>query len=191
MEVHKWIVLLAAVNAVLAIYLVSCARKTEKFAETGSATAAGAKNADIVLVVKNAAETAKAVAGVAGKFSGSLIGSMFDGDMKSQVIIKVPAASFESAIEDLRKLGNVESESVSGDDVESVIQALTGALVSLTEQRDALIRMGADSKSVDDGLKIQAALQKVQQKINEVNAALAYLRSNLANATIVVTAYSQ
>ena len=184
------IILIVAV-VLLASYLVSCARKTEKFAETGSATAAGAKNADIVLVVKNAAEAAKAVASVAGKFSGSLIGSMVDGDMQSQVIFKVPAASFENAMEDLRKLGNVESESVSGDDVESVIQALTGALASLTEQRDALMKMAAESKSVDDGLKIQAALQKVQQKINEVNAALAYLRSNLANATIVVTAYSQ
>lgn len=145
---------------------------------------------DLSLVVgvgdfDDAVEEASAVA---VRYGGFVISSSISGgDRRSGMLtLRVRSADFDRAMADLMDLGDVESQSVSGEDVGIQVVDLQARLDSWKAQREVLLRLLAQSRTVSDTLKVQVELQNVQSNIEQLSAQLTYLQDQVSLATISV-----
>lgn len=125
---------------------------------------------------------------VAGKYGGFVVSSSTSGTRirSGSLLIRVPNASFEQALADLRDLGDVEGESISGEDVSAQFVDLEARLRTWEAQETVLLRLMDRATSVEDTLKIQRELQDVQLRIEEIRGQLRLLRDRTELATISV-----
>jgi hypothetical protein len=125
---------------------------------------------------------------VAARYGGFVVStSVSGGERKSgYVSIRVRAADFDRAMADLRGLGDVESESVSGQDVGLQVVDLRARLDAWEAQRDVLLKLLDEARTVSDILKVQVELQNVQTNIEQLTAELTYLEDQVALSTISV-----
>lgn len=126
---------------------------------------------------------------VATRYGGFVVStSVTGGERKSgYVSIRVREADFDRAMADLRGLGEVESESVSGQDVGLQVVDLRARLDAWEAQRDVLLKLLDEARSVSDILKVQVELQNVQTNIEQLSAELTYLEDQVALSTISVS----
>lgn len=148
------------------------------------------KYGDLSLVVEVGSfdDAFSGVASVAARYGGFVLGSTVSGgDRRSgYVTIRVRSADFDRAMADLRGLGDVESESVSGQDVSMQVVDLQARLGSWKAQRDVLLRLLDQAKTVGDTLKVQTELQNVQMNIEQIQGELTYLQDQVDLSTINV-----
>ena len=125
---------------------------------------------------------------VAVRYGGFVLStSVTGGERKSGYIsIRVRAADFDRAMGDLRDLGEVESESVSGQDVGLQVVDLRARLDAWEAQRAVLLKLLDEARTVADILKVQVELQNVQTNIEQLTAELTYLEDQVALSTISV-----
>jgi hypothetical protein len=128
------------------------------------------------------------VSAIAGRYGGFVLGSTVSGgDRRSGYLtIRVRSAEFDRAMADLRKLGDVESESVSGQDVSMQVVDLEARLASWKAQREVLLKLMDQAKTVGDTLKVQTELQNVQMNIEQIQGELTYLQDQVDLSTINV-----
>ena len=104
----------------------------------------------------------------------------------ASLVLRVPASEFEPAITELKKLGRVTSETISGEDVTEKYVDLEARLRNLEAQEAVLLRLMDDTDSIDESLEVQRALQDVQLGIEELRGQLRVLDDQTALSTITV-----
>ncbi len=151
------------------------------------------KTADLSVVVSKGRfdEAFRKATLVAGTYGGFVASSSTSGRKvpSGTLVIRVPAASFERALNDLRALGEVESESISGEDVSAQFVDLEARLRTWEAQEEVLLRLMDQATSVADTLRVQRELQDVQLRIEQIRGQLRVLRDRTELATIAVTVH--
>jgi Domain of unknown function (DUF4349) len=102
------------------------------------------------------------------------------------LVIRVPAESFEQAVHDLRTLGQVKSQTVSGRDVTSRFVDLQARRRNLRTQEAVLRRLLAKAPTVNATLNVQRVLSDVQLGIEELTGQLNALGNQVDLSTIRV-----
>jgi hypothetical protein len=125
---------------------------------------------------------------VAARNGGFVAGSRTtEGDQRSgSLVIRVPAAAFETTLGELESLGTVKTEQVSGQDVTAQFVDLQARLRNWQAQDRVLLRLMDQSASVADSLKVQSQLQNVQLQIEEIDGQLRVLDDQTAMSTITL-----
>jgi hypothetical protein len=125
---------------------------------------------------------------VANNYGGFVSASSRQGSksMSGNVELRVPARSFDLALRDLRSLGRVERDSVSGQDVTAQYVDLKARIVTWKAQERVLLRLMSTAESVEDTLRVQGELQDVQLRIEELKGQLRVLGDRVAMGTIAV-----
>jgi hypothetical protein len=126
---------------------------------------------------------------VAGRYGGYVESSAMAGT-KSQsgdLVIRVPATSFDDAIKDLRELGTVERQSIEGRVVTAEFIDLQARLRTWEAQEGVLLGLMKGATSVDATLRVQRELQDVQFRIEQIKGQLRVLEDQTALATIQVS----
>lgn len=125
---------------------------------------------------------------VAARYGGFIVSSSISGGERRSgfLTLRVRATDFDRAMSDLMDLGDVESQSVSGQDVGIQVVDLQARLDAWKAQREVLLRLLAQSRTVSDTLKVQIELQNVQTNIEQISAELTYLEDQVSLATINV-----
>jgi hypothetical protein len=143
------------------------------------------KDARIGLQVKRGGlqSALEAATSAAGQFGG-FVQSSSSSDRSGSILIRVPAASFESALNALKGLGTVKSQTVSGRDVTSQFVDLNARLIAWRSQETVLLRLMDRATSISDTLRIQSQLQQVQFRIEQIRGALRVLRDQTSFGTI-------
>jgi hypothetical protein len=143
------------------------------------------KDARIGLQVKRGGlqSALEAATSAAGQFGG-FVQSSSSSDRSGSILIRVPAASFESALNALKGLGTVKSQTVSGRDVTSQFVDLNARLITWRSQETVLLRLMDQATSISDTLRIQSQLQQVQFRIEQIRGALRVLRDQTSYGTI-------
>lgn len=143
------------------------------------------KNARIALQVKRGGlqSALEAATAAAGQFGG-FVQSSSSSDRSGSILIRVPAASFESALNALKGLGAVKAQTVSGRDVTSQFVDLNARLITWRSQKTVLLRLMDRATSISDTLRIQSQLQQVQFRIEQIRGALRLLRDQTSYGTI-------
>jgi hypothetical protein len=143
------------------------------------------KDASLSLRVKRQGLRAAldAATATAARFGGFVQSSSSSGRAGS-VLLRIPQASFDAALNELGDLGTVTSRSESGKDVTSEFVDLNARLITWRSQETVLLRLMDRAASISDTLRIQSQLQQVQFRIEQIRGALRVLRSQTSYGTI-------
>lgn len=126
---------------------------------------------------------------VAGRYGGYVEDSSMQGTKakSGELTIRIPASSFEQAMNDLRRLGSVRSQSVSGQDVTSQFVDLSARLRTWQAQEAVLLRLMRQATTIESTLRVQNELQDVQFRIEQIKGQLRVLENQTSLATIQVS----
>jgi hypothetical protein len=102
------------------------------------------------------------------------------------VVIRVPSERFEEALVHLRGLGTPERESVAGQEVGQEFIDLEARLRNLGSQEAVLLRLMDEATTVQDTIRVQNELQRVQLEIEQIEGRLRYLRDQTELGTITM-----
>jgi len=103
------------------------------------------------------------------------------------IVLVVPAANFEAALQQLRALAViVRSEISTGQEFTGEYVDLEARLTNLKATRDRIRAFLEDAKTVDEALKVNAQLSQVEGEIEQIQGRMNYLSDRAANSTIKV-----
>jgi PKD repeat protein len=118
---------------------------------------------------------------------GGYVAYSFISGLYASVVVRVPAASFESTISAIRSLGNVTSLTTTSNDVTVRYNDLNATLASLKTEQSSLLRLLSGTSSVNATLAIEAQLQRVNQQVNAVESEIMQIQRLVAYSTISVS----
>jgi len=103
------------------------------------------------------------------------------------ITFMVPAARFDDTIDQLSKLGNVQNEHISGNDVSAQYVDLQARLANEEAQRDAMIALLKRAQSVSDIIAVQTQLGQITGQIEELKGQIQYIDHNTAFSAVTVS----
>jgi uncharacterized protein DUF4349 len=103
------------------------------------------------------------------------------------IVIRVPSTAFESTLADLKELGKVRNESVTGEDVSLEFVDLEARLRNSTAQETVLLRLMDRSSSIADTIRVQRQLEGIQLEIERLRGRLRFLEDQTSYATIATS----
>lgn len=104
--------------------------------------------------------------------------------LSGDIVIRVPAAHFEEAMNDLGGLGTIKGQNSSSTDVSADFVDLESRLRNQRAQEAVLLKLMAKATSIEESIAVQARLSDVQQQIEELTGRLRLLRSQTDLSTI-------
>ncbi len=131
----------------------------------------------------------------ADQIAGPLGGYVLSSDVtntkpqRATIILRVPAAAFFKAMQQLRGMGNgrVLSERIAGEDVGQELVDLGARERNLLVQAKALRRLMGQATTVTDTIRVQNQLYEIEGQIEEIAGRLRYLHDQADMSTITVT----
>jgi len=102
------------------------------------------------------------------------------------LVLRVPADQFEAALGELKALGTVKDEEISGQDVTSQFIDLQARLRNWEAQESVLLGLMARATTIDESIKVQRNLQDVQLAIEEIRGQLQALSDQADYSTITL-----
>jgi hypothetical protein len=149
------------------------------------------RTADLTLEVSNVTGAAAAIEAIGtsagGYVSTTNIGTDYNGQPTGTVVLRIPAARFDSALSGIKAIGTVTSISTQGQDVTAEyvdVQARITSYQNQIAQYNAIMKNATD---VEDVLAIQQQIDTVQTSLDQVTGQMKYLNSQVDYATITVS----
>jgi hypothetical protein len=130
-----------------------------------------------------------ALAAVNGGFVTSSTTASNNDARSGQLTVRVPADRFDAVRQSLSGLGEVESQSIRGEDVSGQLVDYDARLKSLQAQEDALRVLVGQAKAVGEVLQVQSSLFGVRQQIEQLKAQKANLEQATSLSTLQVSLY--
>lgn len=123
---------------------------------------------------------------LAGRHGGFVSESFTRSDpaRSGELTIRVPAAVFESVVAELKSLGQVEAQRISGVDVTADFVDLQARLRNWEAQERVLVRLMSEANTINESLQVQRELQGVRVEIERIQGQLRVLRDQTELASI-------
>jgi hypothetical protein len=151
------------------------------------------KTAELSVVVPDTKQGLEDVTRIATQAQGYRSSSNMEkrGDrLLATVVIRVPAASFESALTQLKALGDVQADSVSGQDVTGEYVDLAARLKNLEAAEKELLVLMTEvrekSGKAEDVLAIYDRIVAIRGEIETIKGRMKYLADRADMSTITV-----
>jgi Domain of unknown function (DUF4349) len=135
---------------------------------------------------EHAMQTATLVAAGHGGFVAS---SRSSGErlLTGTIVVRIPADQFEAALDELRGMGTVVGEELSGQDVSAQFVDLDARLRNWEAQETVLLGLMQKATTIDDSIKVQRSLEDVQLAIEQLRGQIRLLGDQADFSTITVT----
>ena len=147
------------------------------------------KTADLGLSTEDVREVASRAQDVASRFGGGVTSSRINGgdaSVSADLVLSVPSGEFEAALDDLRGLGEVTTDTVGGEDVTEEFVDLQSRERNLLAAEESLLRLYGEARSVDDTLSIERELTDLRGQIETVQGRIQYLEDRTSASRIAV-----
>lgn len=150
------------------------------------------KKAAISLTVNSVEKTIDAVSQIINKQQGDLIGlkqqqPKTDNPRHTATIqLRIPENRLEPTLEELAKLGTVESRNITAEDVGDRLVDFQARLTNLQKTEANLQKIMDRAGSVRDVLTVAQELSNVRETIEQINAQLKSLQNQVAYSTITL-----
>ena len=148
------------------------------------------KTATLNLEVKDipgSIEVLKTIATAKGGYLSSMnMQKGSDGRLTASVIIRVPAAQFDTTLAGAKALGTVKSVSTQGQDVTEQYIDLSAQKTSYQNQLNQYNEILKKCVNVEDIIKVQQQIDRVQTELNRLDGRLKYLDNRIDLSTITV-----
>ena len=148
------------------------------------------RNADLRVEVPSLEPALDRVREVAADQNGTVAGLELraeSGDRRTATVtVRVPEDRFDAALAALRAVGTVRSESVQAQDVTEEYVDLAAKRDSLARQLDQYHRIMENTTGVDQVLKVQEEVERVQLELDRTEGRLRYLESRTAFSRVTL-----
>jgi hypothetical protein len=122
----------------------------------------------------------------AAEAHGGFVATSTTRERSGGVTIRVPAASFNEALRNLRELGDVEVQTVQGRDVTAQYVDVRARLRIAKARRAVLLELMTEATTIDQSIRVQNALDDTQLRIEELEGQRRFLDDRTSFATIQV-----
>ena len=137
--------------------------------------------------VPGSVETLKSLAAQKGGYiSSTNIQKNYNNRLSGSVILRVPAAEFDTTLTGVRALGTVKSASTQGQDVTEEYVDLQAQKVSYQNQLAQYNEIMKKAVKVEDVITVQQQIDRVQTELNRLEGRLKFLNSRIDLSTITV-----
>lgn len=99
----------------------------------------------------------------------------------------VPAAHFDATIDELAKVGKVQSEHITGTDVSAQYVDLRARLANAQAQRNAMLALLTQAKTISDIIQVQNQIGQITAQIEQLEGQIKYLDDNTSYSSVSVT----
>jgi hypothetical protein len=99
----------------------------------------------------------------------------------------VPAAHFDDTIDQLSRVGKVQSEHITGRDVSAQYVDLNARLVNAEAQLEAMRALLARAQNINDIIAVQNQIGQITAQIEQLKGQIKYLDDNTSYSTVSVT----
>jgi len=163
-------------------------------AQSGSGTSAVdtkiIKTAFLAIEVKDVPGSVESLKNLAtqkgGHISSTNIQINYNNRLSGSVILRVPAAEFDTTLTGVKALGTVKSVSTQGQDVTEEYVDLQAQKVSYQNQLSQYNEIMKKAVKVEDVITVQQQIDRVQTELNRLEGRLKYLDSRIDLSTITV-----
>ena len=149
------------------------------------------RNGAMDLIVKSPRDTSEKIRHLAQQFGGFLVSSETSGGedaSTASLIIRVPAARFEDARAEIRKLGlHVESEKLEAQDVTRQYVDQSARLRNLHAQEMQYLGILRQAKTVKDTLEVSDKLNEVRGEIEQQQAEFDALSKQVETVALTIS----
>lgn len=153
------------------------------------------KTANLEIVVESVEAGIKQVNGLVREQQGDIL-SLEDNQTNSSdrsravLQVRVPQEKLDLLLENLAKLGTVRGRNLNSDDVSNQLVDAAARLKNLRKTEAALLEIMNRSGSVADVLKVAQELSNVRQAIEQIDAQLQNLQSQVAYSKVTISLQS-
>jgi len=163
---------------------------TDAVSQRGSARAA-ITTGTISITVDSPSTAAEKAVGIADAAGGHVDGRSehpsTGGDPgTAQLVLRIPSTRLDAALAQLKKLGRVESVSLSTQDVTGQSQDLDARITALTTSVDRLVELMSRATTTADLISIESALSDRQTSLESLQAQKRGLDDQVELATLTV-----
>ncbi|BAY18455.1 hypothetical protein NIES21_43020 [Anabaenopsis circularis NIES-21] len=150
------------------------------------------KKAAMKIVVNSVEQSIDAVAQIIAKQQGDLIGlnerqpTKENSRHTASIQLRVPQNLLEPTLEELAKLGTIESRNITAEDVGDRLVDFQARLTNLRKTEANLQKIMDRAGSVRDVLSVAQELSQVRQSIEQIDAQLKNLQNQVAYSTITL-----
>ena len=99
----------------------------------------------------------------------------------------VPAAHFDDTIDQISKVGKVQSEHITGTDVSAQYVDLNARLVNAEAQLDVMRTLLSRAQNINDIIAVQNQIGQITSQIEQLKGQIEYLDDNTSFSTVSVT----
>lgn len=150
------------------------------------------RSADVALVVTDTQTTIDQIAGMADSMGGFVVSSntyRFNEDaLQGDITVRVPAGRFDEALDAIKDTAvEVNSETISGQDVTEEYVDLQARLQSLEAAEERLLEIMANAQNTTDLLQAEQQLTVRQAEIESIQGRLNFLEQSAALSRISVS----
>jgi hypothetical protein len=103
------------------------------------------------------------------------------------IVVRVPAASFDDLLREVRELGKVESVNSKGTDVTAQFRDLDARIGALNATRDRLLEVLRAARNVGDIIAVQDRITGVQTEIDQLQGQKQLLNDQASYGTLSIT----
>lgn len=154
------------------------------------------RNAELVIESENPEESFRKVASLAESKGGFVVtseasqqtGTDEPGRMSMSVVVRIPAAQFDSTIEEIRKIGSrVMQDKRTGQDVTEEFIDLDARLQAKRALEAQFLEIMKQARAVSDALEVQRQLADVRGEIEQIEGRRRFLENQSSLSTIKAT----
>jgi hypothetical protein len=131
------------------------------------------------------------VSRIARNNGGIVLASSTQDGRAGTFTLRIPAKRFDLAMDQLRTLGTVKLDQITGEDVTAEFIDLQARLEILTDRRDLLRELQAKATSSGEILRFASLIDNTQFEIEKIQGNLNFIRDQVAEATIKVSLREQ
>jgi hypothetical protein len=142
---------------------------------------------EVIVPTGEFAKNVTAVTRIAGTNGGFVLTSSTQNGQAGQFTLRIPAKRFDRAMDQLRGLGTVKADAVTGDDVTAEFVDLQARLGILTDRRDLLRDLQSKATSSSEILRFATLIDQVQLEIENIQGQLKFIHDQVAEGTIKVS----
>ncbi|HBU06889.1 MAG TPA: DUF4349 domain-containing protein [Candidatus Magasanikbacteria bacterium] len=147
------------------------------------------KTGSISMVVENVREAIAKISQYTKDKGGFVVSSNVDKvgvAPYGEIIVRIPVTVFDSGVVDVKAMGEVESETVSGQDVTEEFVDLDSQLKNLRATETQFLQIMQRAVKIEDVLAVQRELTWVRRDIETMMGRMKYLKDSASLSTLTV-----
>lgn len=124
---------------------------------------------------------------IAEQSGGFVLSSSSRRERSGTFVLRIPSSRFDRVLGQIRDLGTVRFQQVTGDDVTAEYVDFRARLRILQARRQLLFRLFQDADTTDEILRLASQLDDVQLRIEQLQGQIRFIDDQVAEATLRVT----